>query len=111
MTTTPFTDSARISDIDFGAASASTIKMAIRLTGGLKPEELPMNREVYNADSTIVFLYSNEIKHDTVFISTTLEIKKAIFENKDYPSVKKTFDKISALLSNQIVLRKEEDKK
>ncbi len=102
----PFTDSARISDIDFGASTASIVQIKIALPKGIHLEELPKNKEIYNHDSSIVFIYHNKIESGTIFINSSIEIKKPIFTKQEYAFIKATFEKIYSLLNNQILLQR-----
>ena len=106
----PFTDSSRISDVDFGASTASVVQIKIALPKGIKLEELPKNKEIYSPDSSIIFIYHNEIKNDTIHITNSMEIRKPIFDKQEYGSLKKIFEKIYSLLNNQILLRKKDEK-
>ena len=106
----PFSDSARMSDIDFGAGKASIVQINIALPKGIKLEELPKNKEIYSPDSSIIFIYHNEIKNDTIHITNSMEIRKAIFDKEEYGSLKKIFEKIYSLLNNQILLRNKNEK-
>ncbi|MFT3701454.1 MAG: DUF3857 domain-containing protein [Agriterribacter sp.] len=105
----PFIDSTRISDIDFGTSNASTIQIKIALQKGIKLEDIPKNKEMYELDGAIVFTYHNEIKNDTLYINSTLEIKKPIFDKKDYALVKKAFENIYSLLNNQVLFKKNKE--
>ncbi len=106
----PFTDSTRISDIDFGASSASVVQIKIALPKEIKAEEFPKSKEIYNEDSSVVFTYRNDINKDSIIITSTIDIKRPIFEKQEYASIKKTFENIYSLLNNQILLRRKEEK-
>jgi hypothetical protein len=109
LTVNPFTDSERISDVDFGASTASAVQIEIVLPKDVRVEELPKNKEIYTPDSSILFVYHNEIRGDTIKISSSIEIKKPIFSKQEYAALKITFEKIYSQLNNQIVLRKKDE--
>lgn len=104
----PFTDPERTSDIDFGASTASFVQIKIALPKSIKLEELPKAKEIYNADSTIVFSFYNQITDDTINISSSMEVKKAIFDKQEYASLKEIFEKAYGLINNRILLRKKQ---
>jgi len=110
LSTNPFTDAERISDIDFGASSASFVQINIRLAKNMQLEELPKNKEIYSADSSVVFMYKNDISNAMLSITSSLEIKKPIFDKQEYAALKKVFENIYSLLNNQVLLQKKEEK-
>jgi hypothetical protein len=105
----PFQDTARRSDIDFVAKISYIVNMKIALSKGMAAEELAKNKEIEMPDSSMSFTYSNELKNDTIFISSTLQINKPVFDKQDYKQVKKFFEDIYGLLNNQVLLRKKDD--
>ena len=104
----PFTELERTSDIDFGASTSSSIQIKIALPKDITVEELPKPKKIYNADSTIVFSFYNEVKNDTIHISNSMEVKKAIFDKQEYASLKEAFEKAYGLINNRILLRKKQ---
>jgi hypothetical protein len=106
----PFTDSIRISDIDFGASTASVVQIKIALPKGIKLEGLAKDNKISTPDSSIIFVYHNEIKNDSIYINSSIEIKKPIFNKQEYGFLKKIFTKIYSLLNNQILLQKKDEK-
>lgn len=110
LTTNPFTDSARISEVDFGASTASAVQIEIALPKGIQLEELPKNKEIYTPDSSILFVYHNEMKGDTIRIGSSIEIKKPIFSKQEYAFLKQTFEKIYSQLNNQVLLHRKDQK-
>lgn len=104
----PFTDPERTSDIDFGASTASFVQIKIALPKGIKSEELPKAKKIRNADSTIIFSFYYGIADDTINISSSMEVKKAIFDKQEYASLKEVFEKAYGLLNNRILLRKKQ---
>ncbi len=105
----PFIDTARKSDIDFIAKTSYTVNMQVALSKDIVLEELAKNKEIEMPDSSLGFKYSNELKNDTIYISSTLEINKPVIDKQDYVQLKKFFENIYSLLNNQILLRKKED--
>ena len=104
----PFTDPERTSDIDFGASTASFVQIKIALPKNITLEELPKPQEIFNADSSLVFSFSNEVKDNTISISNSMEVKKAIFDKQEYASLKEIFEKAYGLVNNRILLRKKQ---
>jgi Domain of Unknown Function with PDB structure (DUF3857) len=102
----PFLAKTRNTDIDFGAGSSSVVEVEIALPKEIMAEELAKNKEMFNADSSIIFNYRNEIKNDIIYIHSNFAINHPIFEKSGYPDVKFFFDGIYALLNNQIPLKR-----
>jgi hypothetical protein len=102
----PFMEKTRNTDIDFGAGSSSAVEVEIALPKEIMAEELAKNKEMFNADSSIVFNYRNEIKNGIVYIHSNFAINHPIFEKSAYSGVKIFFDGIYALLNNQILLKR-----
>ncbi len=105
----PFTDTSRRSDIDFIAKSLFIVNMKIALSKNIKVEELTKNKETEMPDSSIRFSYNNEIKNDTIYISSIFEINKPVFDRQDYGELKKFFENIYNLLNDQVLLKKQEE--
>jgi hypothetical protein len=105
----PFKDSIRNTDIDFGASTSFTVQMKIALPKNIQIEELMKNKETSTADSSINFKFNNELKKDTLYINSTFEINKPIFDKTEYSTVKSFFQNVYSLLNNQILLRKKQE--
>jgi hypothetical protein len=102
----PFLAKTRTTDIDFGASSSSSVEVEIELPQQITAEELAKNKEMFNADSSIIFNYRNEIKNNIIYINSNFAINHPIFEKSGYQGIKSFFDSIYALLNNQVVLKK-----
>ena len=102
----PFTDTARKTDVDFIANTSSVVHIEIVLPKEIKVEELTKDKKVQVVDSSVAFIYQNEIKKDTIYINSSFEINKPIFEKTEYADLRKNFKLIYSLLSNPISLRR-----
>lgn len=102
----PFVNNNRKTDIDFGANTASVVQIEVVLPVDLTAEELAANRTLRMADSSIIFKYHNEIKNNTVFISSEFDINEPVFEKEVYVDIKEFFKNIYGTLSNQVLLKK-----
>lgn len=102
----PFLAKTRNTDIDFGAGSSSAVEVEIELPKEIIAEELAKNKKMFNADSSIVFNYRNEVKNNIIYIHSNFAVNHPIFEKSGYPDVKLFFGGIYALLNNQILLKR-----
>ena len=83
--------------------------MKIALPKNIKLEELMKNKEINTTDSLISFKFSNELKKDTLYISSIFGINKPIFDKTEYSTIKNFFLDVYSSLNNQILLKKEEE--
>jgi hypothetical protein len=102
----PFTDTARKTDVDFVANTASEMMIEITLPKEITVENLEKDNTIQTPDSSVVFGYHNEIKNDTIYIHCSFEIGKPIIGRDQYPALRKSFQSIYTLLNNQVLLRR-----
>lgn len=102
----PFTDTARNTDVDFIANTSSVVHIEISLPPKIKVEELPKDKELNVTDSSVSFIFHNEIKNNTIYINCSLEINKPVFEKTQYADLRENFKIIYSLLSNPVLLRR-----
>jgi hypothetical protein len=101
----PFTDTVRKTDIDFVASISSSVHMEITLPKEIKVEELSKDKEMRARDSSVAFSYHNEIKNDVIYVNSSFDIYKPIFDKGEYADLKKNFKSIYSLSNNQILLQ------
>lgn len=106
LTKNPFTDTTRKTDVDFVSNTSSATLIEIKLPEEIKAEKLEKDKVVQSKDSMITFRYHNELKKDTIYISSSFEINKPSFTKDEYPGLHRSFENIYSLLNNQVVLRK-----
>ena len=102
----PFTATDRKTDIDFIANTASVVHIEIALPASIKLEELTKKKEILPEDNSLAFRMQTALKDNIIYINSSFEIARPIFEKWEYPALKSNFDKIYSLLNSQLLLRK-----
>ena len=102
----PFIQSTRQTDIDLGSRQELVLKLNIEYPSSYTIDFLPQNIIVRAPDTS--FIYKRIINSDTSLISyyQIFEIKVPLFYKEDYPGVKEFFDRVYALMAEEIVLKK-----
>ncbi len=104
----PFKDSSRVSDIDFGTGQSYSTKLVVSVPDNFAVEELPKPVFVHTADSGIVFKREIISTAGQVIVNNSININRASFTKEEYKTVKSFFDKIYALINEQVVLKRKE---
>jgi hypothetical protein len=102
----PFKDSTRFTDIDFGSNQSLTTQLRIRLPDNFTVESLPAGKALYKDDSTICFERKLSVEDRYLLISNSLTISNTIYFKEDYANLKAFFDKLYASTNEQVVLKK-----
>lgn len=104
----PFTDSARRSDVDFGASQGYETTMRFTLPAAFSVEEIPKTILLTLPDSSIMFSRQISVSNNQLLISNSFTIKKPSFGKDEYSGLKTFFDKVYGLINEQVVLKKKE---
>ena len=102
----PLTANKRITDIDFGASSATVLHIEIALQNTINVEELMKPTYIRNEDSTIKFLYKNNINNDIIYIDSDFSINKSIFDKDEYEVLKTFFSNLYGFIGKPIILKR-----
>lgn len=108
LTTNPFIADTRQTDVDMGPNQQMTMTVIVNLPPKVKPEFVPGNILLRNADSTISLHRINSVESSRIVLKIVLEIHQAIFTREEYPALRDFYKKLFALLNEQIVLKKVE---
>lgn len=102
----PFILSGRQSDIDLGSSQELVLRLNIEYSPSYSIDFLPANIVVRAPDTS--FMYKRIVSSDSIRISyyQVFEIKEPLFYKEDYPGVKEFFDRVYALMAEEIVLKK-----
>jgi activator of HSP90 ATPase len=104
----PFKDSVRLFDIDFGCNQSYYTQMRIKLADNFSVESMPKNMTIRMEDSSISFERSFFADEKYLLIRNSFVIRESVFSKDDYPALKSFFDKIYALLNEELLLKKKE---
>lgn len=104
----PFVDTVRYSDIDFGCNQAYATRILLNVPADFSIEDLPKSVAVRTEDSSMIFKRQILSANHQVLIQHSFIINRALFTADEYTGVKSFFDKVYALINEQIVLKKKE---
>jgi len=105
----PFKDSTRQSDIDFGCIQSYYTTINVILPGNFEIAEMPKSITIRLADSSIMFKRELFSAEKQILIRNAFIINRANFGREEYSAVKSFFDKIYALINEQIILKKTDE--
>ena len=108
LTSNPFIADTRQTDVDMGPNQLMTMTVIVNLPPNIKPEFVPGNMLLRNADSTISLHRINSVEPSRIVFKIVLEIHQTIFTKEEYPALRDFYKKLFALLNEQIVLKKVE---
>ncbi len=104
----PFTDSVRHTDIDFGCRQYNAASIYITVPKNFSVEDIPKSETILTEDSSILFSHEVFNTEDGVIIRNEFEMNQPVFTKEKYLSLRSFFEKLYALSSQQIVLKKKE---
>jgi hypothetical protein len=104
--TNPFTADKRITDIDMGCNQELRLSMQLNIPPAFQVEDIPKNIFVRSPDSSFSFTRIISTSQSIISFSQVFEIKKAIFEKKDYAGLFDFFSQVQKLSSEEIILKK-----
>ncbi len=102
----PFTDSIRHSSIDFSSMQYLKTSVLITLPDSYEIDHLPQNVRLRMSDSSILFerrIYQEQKK---ILFVNTMEVLYPLFSKEDYPGIKDFFNRLYAMVTEQIVLKR-----
>ncbi len=102
----PFILGTRQTDIDLGCNQELVMKLNIEIPESFSIDHIPSNIQVRAPDTS--FLYKRIVSTDSlrVFYYQQFEIKYPLFSKEQYAGVKEFFDRVYALMAEEIVLKK-----
>jgi len=103
----PFIDKDRFSDIDFGCNFLFSINGKYKIPDGYKVDALPKTQTVTMPDKSIIFKRVVLQQDEFVIVYYVINYKKSIFPQSEYADVYDYFKKMSDLLNEQVVLKKQ----
>ncbi|MFI5133561.1 MAG: DUF3857 domain-containing protein [Chitinophagales bacterium] len=102
----PFIKETRHSDIDFGCNQELTLTLNLDMPSNYQVDHLPKNITVRAPDSSFFFRRRFSVDSSQILLSQTFEIKRPLFDKEDYLAVKEFFDRVFALMAEEIILKK-----
>lgn len=103
---TPFIDTLRNTDIDFGSAQYYLNTMNLFIPENFEIAELPKNIVLRTSDSSIVYSCQSQIEENMILIKSVFEIKRAEYAKEEYSAIREFFEKIMGLIREVIVIKK-----
>lgn len=101
----PFTAETRKTAVHFAGPQQFTITFSLSHAAGIQLESLPKNTRLQSADSSMIYLRNASGGQGTISISQLLEIRKSAYSPEEYDMVKGFFEKVYALMNEEIVLK------
>jgi hypothetical protein len=102
----PFIADTRFSDVFFGTNQQYTLIGNFSIPAGYSFETLPKNVRMIMPDTSIAITRQLVSKENTLTIKITLDFKKPFYAVEEYDDFKEFYKQLFALLSEQIVYRK-----
>lgn len=106
MMENPFTAAERQTSIDFGYKQEQSIQMNIEIPASFIPDHLPASLIIRAPDSSFLFRRSVKFTNGIITYYQKFEISQPQFEKEQYPAIKEFFDRVYALMAEEIVLKK-----
>jgi hypothetical protein len=106
-----FTDSLRLTDIDFGCNQLYGFSMHIMVPPNFSIEGLPANKVMISEDSSMMFTREFQVSGRDLLILNSFKLNKSMFRKEEYPMLKRFFDKMNALVGEQVILRGRDGKR
>jgi len=102
----PFIQTNRHTDIDLGSRQELVLKLNLEFPSSYIVDFVPSNILVRAPDSS--FMYKRIVTYDSIRVAyyQSFEIREPLFYKEDYPGVKEFFDRVYALMAEEIVLKK-----
>lgn len=104
----PFADEERRTDVDFGCNQYYSMNIHITIPEIYEIDELPKSTMIRMPDSSLLFKREILKGNNELYIRNSFEINYLLYTKEEYPGVKQFFDKVYALISEQVVLKKKE---
>jgi hypothetical protein len=104
----PFKDSIRYSDVDFGCNQSYVTRILVAVPQNFDIEDVPKSITIRTEDSSIIFKREFLTANNQVLIRHSFSFNRALFSSDEYTGLKTFFDKVYALINEQIVLKRKE---
>lgn len=102
----PFKESNRLTDIDFGCNQELVLQLNIEVPESYTPDFLPTSLIIRAPDSSFLFRRSVKFDKGRLIYYQKFEISQPVFDKEQYPGIKEFFDRVYALMAEEIVLKK-----
>jgi hypothetical protein len=102
----PFNNKNRNYPVDFSFPFETTIQASFSIPKGYVVEELPKNENNALPNNAGRFDYGIQLVGNQIKVSSRIQIKKAVFESKEYPSLREFYSRIVGKQAEFIVLKK-----
>jgi Domain of Unknown Function with PDB structure (DUF3857) len=103
---TPFTDTIRLTNIDFTSAQYYLNTMNLIIPENFEIAELPKNIFLRTVDSSISYSCQSQVEENSISIRSVFEIKRPEYDKEEYPAIRAFFEKITGLIRELIVIKK-----
>jgi hypothetical protein len=102
----PFKDTIRMHDIDFDCAKSYYMSFHLFIANNFSIEDLPKNISIRLPDSTIIFRREVFMGNNEILIRLNFKLNEFYFPKEDYRAIKTFFDKVYALINEEILFKK-----
>jgi Domain of Unknown Function with PDB structure (DUF3857) len=102
----PFTAETRFTDVDFGYNQSYAVFCSITIPDGYQFDELPESRTWILPDTSIVLTRIMEANVNTLSVRISLEFKRPVFYNEEYPDFRRFYKTLFDKLNEQVVIKK-----
>ena len=72
-------------------------------------DEVPKSRAIRMEDSSIFFSREVFVSGNQIMVRNTFNINRALFSKDEYGGIKSFFDKIYALINEQVIVKKKDE--
>jgi len=102
----PFKTDERKYPVDFAMPWSEQYFVHFTIPEGYEVEEFPKSRAIVLPEGTGKFMYKVTLSENKISVLNTLDIKKSVFYQPEYATLKEFFAQIIAMQKEQIILRR-----
>jgi Domain of Unknown Function with PDB structure (DUF3857) len=102
----PFKDTVRMHDIDFDCSKSYSMAMHLFVADNFSIEDLPKMTSIRLPDSAIFFRREVFMENNEILIRIKFVLNEFYFPKEDYRAIKIFFDKVYALVNEEILFKK-----
>jgi len=102
----PFLAEKRNTDIDLGCNQLQMLNFQIHFPAGFSVEHLPKSTKMRAPDSSFLFVVTYAADKENIYVTQRFESKRAIFSKEEYPGLQDFFNRMYAMMSEEIILKK-----
>ena len=102
----PFGEKERHSDIDLGSSQSYFMTLHITVANNFSIESIPNSIFIRMTDTSMAFKREIFQQDNQLLIRTNFTINNSYFGKESYPGVKSFFEKVYALINEEILLKK-----